>query len=158
MIMACAAAGLLISGSIMLYLVVDAQGVFSVQADCIGKAAVGVLPRARSCHGCQALVVCKSIPPVVAFAVTVVHASLACSGRIAIGGDWQDHQVHYITEEIQSDVLVVGDYKVVSTSQDDLSVTAKVRILSVSLALLVFRLFFRVSVYVFVLWLFFSPL
>ncbi len=49
-----------------------------------------------------------------------------------------------IAEEIQSDVLVVGDYKVVSTSQDDLSVTAKVRILSVSvsLALLVFRLFF----------------
>jgi hypothetical protein len=50
-----------------------------------------------------------------------------------------------IAEEIQSDVLVVGDYKVVSTSEDDLSVTAKVRILSVSvcvsLALLVFRLF-----------------
>ncbi len=47
-----------------------------------------------------------------------------------------------IAEEIQNNVLVVGDYKVVSTSQDDLSVTAKVRILSVSLALLVFRLFF----------------
>jgi hypothetical protein len=47
-----------------------------------------------------------------------------------------------IAEEIQSDVLVVGDYKVISTSQDDLSVTAKVRILFVSLALLVFRLFF----------------
>jgi hypothetical protein len=47
-----------------------------------------------------------------------------------------------IAEEIQSDVLVVGDYKVVSTSEDDLSVTAKVRILSVSLALLVFRPFF----------------
>ncbi|CAM6021339.1 unnamed protein product [Sphagnum balticum] len=31
-----------------------------------------------------------------------------------------------IAEEIQSDVLVVDDYKVVSTSQDDLSVTAKV--------------------------------
>jgi hypothetical protein len=47
-----------------------------------------------------------------------------------------------IVEEIQSDVLVVGDYKAVSTSQDDLNVTAKVRILSVSLALFVFRLFF----------------
>jgi hypothetical protein len=47
-----------------------------------------------------------------------------------------------IAEEIQSDVLVVGDYKVVSTSEDGLSVTAKVRILSVSLALLIFRLFF----------------
>jgi hypothetical protein len=49
-----------------------------------------------------------------------------------------------IAEEIQSDVLVVGDYKVVSTSEDGLSVTAKVRILSVSVsvALLVFRLFF----------------
>ncbi|KAH8975841.1 hypothetical protein BDL97_01G180400 [Sphagnum fallax] len=31
-----------------------------------------------------------------------------------------------IAEEIQSDVLVVGDYKVVSTSEDGLSVTAKV--------------------------------
>ncbi|CAN5972825.1 unnamed protein product [Sphagnum jensenii] len=70
--------------------------------------------------------IASSTPPVVAFAVAVVHASLACSGRITIGGDWQDHQVHCITEEIQSDVLVVGDYKVVSTSQDDLSVTAKV--------------------------------
>ncbi len=47
-----------------------------------------------------------------------------------------------IAKEIQNDVLVVGDYKVVSTSQDDLSVTAKVCILSISLALLVFRLFF----------------
>ncbi len=46
-----------------------------------------------------------------------------------------------IAEEIQSDVLVVGYYKVVSTSQDDLRVIAKVRILSDSLALLVFRLF-----------------
>ncbi len=53
----------------MLYLVVDAQGDFSVQPDRIGKATIGVLPRARSCHGCQALVVCKSTPPVVAFAV-----------------------------------------------------------------------------------------
>ncbi len=108
MIMACVAAGLkvclLISGemrrqtlrkprsstrhgSIMLYLVVNVQGVFSVQPDRIGKAAVGVLPRARSCHGCQALVVCKSTPAVVAFAVAAMHASLACSGRIAVGGD-----------------------------------------------------------------------
>ncbi len=63
----------------MLYLVVDAQGVFSVQPDRIGKTAVGVLLRARSCHGCQAFVVCKSTPLVVA----AVHASLACSGRIA---------------------------------------------------------------------------
>jgi hypothetical protein len=63
-----------------------------------------------------------------------------------------------IAEEIQSDVLVVGDYKVLSTSQDDLSVTAKVRILSVSLALFVFRPFFWVSVYVFLLWLLFFPL
>ncbi len=55
----------------MLYLVVDAQGAFSVQPDRIGKAAVGVLPCARSCHGCQALVVCKSTPPVAAFAVVV---------------------------------------------------------------------------------------
>jgi hypothetical protein len=47
-----------------------------------------------------------------------------------------------IVDEIQSDVLVIDDYKVVSTSQDDLSVTAKVRILSVSFALLVFCLFF----------------
>ncbi len=47
-----------------------------------------------------------------------------------------------IVEDIQSDVLIIDDYKVVSTSQDDLSVTAKVRILSISLALLVFRLFF----------------
>ncbi len=53
----------------MLYLVVDAQGVFSVQPDCIGKTAVSVLPRARSCHGCQALIVCKSTPTVVAFVV-----------------------------------------------------------------------------------------
>ena len=53
----------------MLYLVVDAQGVFSVQPDRIGKAAVGVLPRARSCHGCQALIVCKSTPPATALAV-----------------------------------------------------------------------------------------
>jgi hypothetical protein len=29
----------------MLYLVVDAQGIFSVQSDRIGKAAIGVLPR-----------------------------------------------------------------------------------------------------------------
>ncbi len=36
---------LLISGSIMLYLVVDAQGIFSVQSDRIGKADVSVLPR-----------------------------------------------------------------------------------------------------------------
>ncbi len=55
----------------MLYLVVDAQGVFSVQLDRIGKAAVSVLPRARSCHGCQALVVCKSTPPAAALAVAV---------------------------------------------------------------------------------------
>ncbi len=55
-----------------MYLVVDAQGVFSVQPDRIGKAAVGDLPRARSCHGCQALVVCKSTPPAVAFAVAAV--------------------------------------------------------------------------------------
>ncbi len=53
----------------MLYLVVDAQGAFSVQLDRIGKATVGVLPRARSCHGCQALVVCKSTPAAAAFAV-----------------------------------------------------------------------------------------
>ncbi len=66
--------------------------------------------------------------------------------------------MHCIAEEILSDVLVVGDYKVVSTSQDDRSVTAKVRILSVSLALLVFRLFFQVSVYVFMLWLLVFPL
>jgi hypothetical protein len=71
----------------MLYLVVDAQGIFSVQFDRIGKAAIGVLPRARSCHGCQALVVCKSIPVVVAFDVAAMHASLACSGRIIVGGD-----------------------------------------------------------------------
>jgi hypothetical protein len=50
MIMASAAAGLpqglpLISGSIMLYLVVDAQGVFGAQSDRIGKVAVGVLPQ-----------------------------------------------------------------------------------------------------------------
>jgi len=50
--------------------------------------------------------------------------------------------VHCIAEEIRSDVLVVGDYKVISTSQDDLNVTAKVHILSISLALFVFRLFF----------------
>jgi hypothetical protein len=55
----------------MLYLVVDAQGVFSVQPDRIGKVAVGVLPRVRSCHGCQALVVYKSTRPAVAFAVAV---------------------------------------------------------------------------------------
>ncbi|CAK9211699.1 unnamed protein product [Sphagnum troendelagicum] len=100
MIMACAAAGL--------------------------PQAVNVLPRARSCHGCQALVVCKSTTAAAAFIVAAVHASLAYSGRIAVGGDWQDHYVHCIVKEIQSDVLVVGDYKVVSTSQDDLSVTAKV--------------------------------
>jgi hypothetical protein len=63
-----------------------------------------------------------------------------------------------IAKEIQSDVLVIGDYKVVSTSQDDLSVTAKVRILSVSLAFACFPSFFRVSVYVFMLWLLFFPL
>ncbi len=50
--------------------------------------------------------------------------------------------MHCIAEEIRSDVLVVGDYKVISTSQDDLNVTAKVHILSISLALFVFRLFF----------------
>ncbi len=55
----------------MLYFVVDAQGAFSVQLDRISKAAVGVLPRARSFHGCQALVVYKSTPPPVAFAVAV---------------------------------------------------------------------------------------
>jgi hypothetical protein len=48
-----------------------------------------------------------------------------------------------IVEEIQSDVLVVGDYKVVSTSQDNLSVIVKVCILFVSFALLMFRLFFE---------------
>jgi hypothetical protein len=31
----------------MLYLVVDAQGIFSVQSDQIGKAAIGVPPRGR---------------------------------------------------------------------------------------------------------------
>ncbi len=56
----------------MLYLVVDAQGVFSVQPDRIGKVAIGVLPRARSCHGCQGLVVCKSTPTAAAFAVAAV--------------------------------------------------------------------------------------
>ncbi len=53
----------------MLYLVVDVQGIFCVQPDRIGKAAVGVLPRVRSCHGCQALVVCKSTPHAITFAV-----------------------------------------------------------------------------------------
>ncbi len=42
----------------------------------------------------QALVVYKSTPPAAAFAVAAGHASLACSGRIAVGGDWHDHQVH----------------------------------------------------------------
>jgi hypothetical protein len=65
----------------MLYLVVDAQGVFSVQLDRIGKAAVGVLPRARSCHGCQALVVCKSTPLAAAFAIAAaVQAWLVVEG------------------------------------------------------------------------------
>jgi hypothetical protein len=53
----------------MLYLVVDAQGAFSVQLDRIGKTAVGVLPSAKSCHGCQALVVFKSTPPAADFVV-----------------------------------------------------------------------------------------
>ncbi len=44
---------------------------FSVQPDCIGKVAVGVVPHTRSCHGCQALVVCKSTPPTAALAVVV---------------------------------------------------------------------------------------
>ncbi len=74
---------------------------FSVQSDRIGKAAVGVLLRARSCHGCQALVVCKSTPPPADFVVVVVHASLACSGRIAVRGDWQDHQVHCIARRFR---------------------------------------------------------
>ncbi len=55
-----------------MYLVVDAQGAFSVQLDRIGKAVVGVLPRARSCHGCQVLVVCKSTPVAAAFVVAAV--------------------------------------------------------------------------------------
>ncbi len=56
----------------MLYLVVDAQGVFCVQPDRISKAAVGVLPHARFYHGCQALVVYKSTPPAAAFAVAAI--------------------------------------------------------------------------------------
>ncbi len=63
----------------------------SIESDLVLTCAKQLMLRVESC---QALVVYKSTPPAVAFAVAAGHASLACSGRIAVGGDWQDHQVH----------------------------------------------------------------